>query len=153
MLLASFVLLIALYPGCCPGLLASAPSGARCLRLLHKKKSVHILGFSVTKGSPFYAICDVFVNTCEGRVHALNPPSVYRASRADVKGEPSFLALYAYAKRNKIKKENSSMGNAIKTYKRIYIYIIIDVHGVTQWSRPIGYSDQPMTNRDFPVSH
>ena len=34
-----------------------------------------------------------------------------------------------------------------------YIYIIIDVHGVTQWSRPIGYSDQPMTNRDFPVSH
>lgn len=45
------------------------------------------------------------------------------------------------------------MGNAIKTYKRIYIYIIIDVHGVTQWSRPIGYSDQPMTNRDFPVSH
>ena len=45
------------------------------------------------------------------------------------------------------------MGNAIKTYKRIYIYIIIDVHGVTLWSRPIGYSDQPMTNRDFPVSH
>ena len=34
-----------------------------------------------------------------------------------------------------------------------YIYIIIDVHGVTQWSRPIGYSGQPMTNRDFPVSH
>ena len=37
------------------------------------RKSVHILGFSVTKGSPFYAICDVLVNTCEGRVHALNP--------------------------------------------------------------------------------
>lgn len=37
------------------------------------RKSVHILGFSVTKGSPFYAICDVFVNTCEGRGHALNP--------------------------------------------------------------------------------
>ena len=37
------------------------------------RKSVHILGFSVTKGSPFYVICDVFVNTCEGRVHALNP--------------------------------------------------------------------------------
>ena len=35
-----------------------------------------------------------------------------------------------------------------------YIYIIInDVHGVTLWSRPIGYSGQPMTNRDFPVSH
>ena len=49
-------------------------------------------------------------------------PSVYRTSGADVKGEPSFLALYACAKRNKIKKENSSMGNAIKTYKRIYIY-------------------------------
>ena len=44
------------------------------------------------------------------------------------------------------------MGNAIKTYKRIYIYYI-DVHGFTQWSRPIGYSDQPMTDRDFPVSH
>ena len=28
-------------------------------------------------------------------------PSVYRASGADVKGEPSFLALYAYAKENK----------------------------------------------------
>ena len=37
------------------------------------RKSVHILGFSVTKGSPLYAICDVLVNTCEGRVHALNP--------------------------------------------------------------------------------
>ena len=44
------------------------------------------------------------------------------------------------------------MGSAIKTYKK-NIYIIIDVHGVTLWSRPIGYSDQPMTNRDFPVSH
>jgi len=92
-------LLIALYPGRCPGLWASAPSGraacvfcpancfiprvlpwaksfcpfrACCLRLL-QRKSVHILGFSVTKGSPFYAICDVLVNTCEGRVHALNP--------------------------------------------------------------------------------
>ena len=92
-------LLIALYPGRCPGLWASAPSGraacvfcpanclipralpwavsfcpfrACCLRLL-QRKSVHILGFSVTKGSPFYVICDVLVNTCEGRVHALNP--------------------------------------------------------------------------------
>ena len=37
------------------------------------EKSIHILGFSVTKGSPFYAICDVLVNTCEGWVHALNP--------------------------------------------------------------------------------
>ena len=27
--------------------------------------------------------------------------TVYRASGADVKGEPSFLALYAYAKENK----------------------------------------------------
>ena len=45
------------------------------------------------------------------------------------------------------------MGNAIKTYKRIYIYIIIDVHGFTQRPRPISYSGQPMTNRDFPVSH
>ena len=34
-----------------------------------------------------------------------------------------------------------------------YIYIIIDVHNFTQRSRPIGYSYQPMTNRDFPVSH
>ena len=35
-----------------------------------------------------------------------------------------------------------------------YIYIIIiDVHSFTQRSRPIGYSGQPMTNRDFPVSH
>ena len=37
------------------------------------RKSIHIMDFSVTKGSPFYAICDVLVNTCEGRVHALNP--------------------------------------------------------------------------------
>ena len=92
-------LLIALYPGRCPGLWASAPSGraacvfcpANCLipRAMpwaesfcplqgvllasFARKSVHILGFSVTKGSPFYVICDVFVNTCEGRVHALNP--------------------------------------------------------------------------------
>ena len=92
-------LLIALYPGRCHGLWASAPSGraacvfcpancfiprvlpwavsfcpfrACCLRLL-QRKSVHILGFSVTKGSPFYVICDVSVNTCEGRVHAMNP--------------------------------------------------------------------------------
>ena len=92
-------LLIALYPGRCPGLWASAPSGrAACVFcpancFIHRvlpwaesfcplqgvllasfaRKSVHILGFSVTKGSPFYVICDVFVNTCEGRVHALNP--------------------------------------------------------------------------------
>ena len=36
-------------------------------------KSVHLSDFCCTKGSPFHAIFDVFVNTCEGRVHALNP--------------------------------------------------------------------------------
>ena len=44
------------------------------------------------------------------------------------------------------------MGNAIKHIIK-NIYIIIDVHSFTQRSHPIGYSDQPMTNRDFPVSH
>ena len=44
------------------------------------------------------------------------------------------------------------MGNAIKHIIK-NIYIIIDVHSFTQRSRPIGYSGQPMTNRDFPVSH
>ena len=35
--------------------------------------------------------------------------------------------------RKQIKKENSCMGNALKTYKRIYI--IIDVHNITKWSQ------------------
>ena len=61
-----------LIPRALPWAVSFCPFRACCLRLL-QRKSVHILGFSVTKGSPFYAICDVLVNTCEGRVHALNP--------------------------------------------------------------------------------
>ena len=29
-------------------------------------KSVHLSDFCCTKGSPFDAICDIYVNTCEG---------------------------------------------------------------------------------------
>ena len=36
-------------------------------------KSVHLSDFCCTKGSPFDAICDIAVNTCEGWVHALTP--------------------------------------------------------------------------------
>lgn len=36
------------------------------------KKRSHF-GLLVHQGFTVYAFCDVFVNTCEGRVHALNP--------------------------------------------------------------------------------
>ena len=36
-------------------------------------KSVHLSDFCVHKGSPFDAICDISVNTCEGWVHAPKP--------------------------------------------------------------------------------
>ena len=119
-------LLIALYPGRCPGLWASAPSGraacvfcpANCLipRMLPWAESF----------CPFRACClrllqekaFTFWAFLSQRVHRFTSfvtfrwipvkggltqwiPSVYRASGADVKGEPSFLALYAYAKENK----------------------------------------------------
>ena len=36
-------------------------------------KSVHLSDFCFHKGSPFDAICDISVNTCEGWVHAPKP--------------------------------------------------------------------------------
>ena len=98
-LLASFVLLIALYPGRCPGLRASAPFRACCLRLLQEKAFTFwaFLSQRVHRFTPFVTFSWIPVKG------GFTPwiPSVYRASGADVKGEPSFLALYAYAKENK----------------------------------------------------
>ena len=116
-------LLIALYPGRCPGLWASAPSGravcvfcpancfiprvlpwaksfcpfrACCLRLLQKKAFTFwaFLSQRVHRFTPFVMFWWIPVKG------GFTPwiSSVYRASGADVKGEPSFLALYAYAK-------------------------------------------------------
>ncbi len=62
-------------------------------------KSVHLSDFCCTKGSPFDAICDFSVNTCEGWFTPRNP-SVYRTSDADVKGEPSFLTFTRIRERN-----------------------------------------------------
>ena len=113
-------LLIALYPGCCPWLWASAPSG-RAACVFCKEKAFTFWAFLSQRVHRFTPFVTFWWIPVKG---GFTPwiPSVYRTFGADVKGEPSFLALYAYAKRNKIKKENSSMGNAIKTYKRIYIY-------------------------------
>ena len=98
-LLASFVLLIALYPGRCPGLRASAPFRACCLRLLQEKAFTFwvFLSQRVHRFTSFVTFSWIPVKG------GFTPwiPSVYRASGADVKGEPSFLALYAYAKENK----------------------------------------------------
>ena len=139
-------LLIALYPGRCPGLWASAPSGraacAFCPANWYPGRCPGLRA-SALSGRAACVFCKekafTFWAFLSQRVHRFTPfvtfwwipvkggftpwiPSVYRTFGADVKGEPSFLALYAYAKRNKVKKENSSMGNAIKHIKRIYIY-------------------------------
>ncbi len=119
-------LLIALYPGRCPGLWASAPSGrAACVFCPANCFIPRVLPWAVSF-CPFRACClrllqekaFTFWAFLSQRVHRFTPfvtfswipvkggftpwiPSVYRASGADVKGEPSFLALYAYAKENK----------------------------------------------------
>ena len=119
-------LLIALYPGRCPGLWASAPSGrAACVFCPANCLIPRALPWAVSF-CPFRRAACVFCKKktftfwafLSQRVHRFTPfvtflwipvkggftpwiPSVYRASDADVKGEPSFLALYAYAKENK----------------------------------------------------
>jgi len=45
------------------------------------------------------------------------------------------------------------MGNALKTYKRIYIYYNRRSQLHKMVASPISYSGLPMTYRDFPVSH
>ena len=146
-------LLIALYPGRCPGLWASAPSGraacvfcpANCLIPRALPWAVSFCPFRraacvfcpancfiprampwAESFCPFRACClrllqekaFTFWAFLSQRVHRFTPfvtfwwipvkggftpwiPSVYRTFGADVKGEPSFLALYAYAKENK----------------------------------------------------
>ena len=98
-LLASFVLLIALYPGCCPGLWASALSG-RAACVFCKKKAFTFWAFLSQRVHRFTPFVTFWWIPVKG---GFTPwiPSVYRTFGADVKGEPSFLALYAYAKENK----------------------------------------------------
>ena len=92
-------LLIALYPGCCPGLRASAPSG-RAACVFCKEKTFTFWAFLSQRVHRFTPFVTFWWIPVKG---GFTPwiPSVYRASGADVKGEPSFLALYAYAKENK----------------------------------------------------
>ena len=111
-------LLIALYPGRCPGLWASAPSGrAACVFCPANCFIPRALPWAVSF-CPFRRAACVFCKEkaftfwafLSQRVHRFTPfvtfwwipvkggftpwiPSVYRASGADVKGEPSFLTF------------------------------------------------------------
>jgi len=84
-------LLIALYPGRCPGLWASAPSG-RAAFVFCKKKAFTFWAFLSQRVHRFTPFVTFWWIPVKG---GFTPwiPSVYRASGADVKGEPSFLTF------------------------------------------------------------
>ena len=113
-------LLIALYPGCCPGLWASAPSG-RAACVFCKEKAFTFWAFLSQRVHRFTPFVTFWWIPVKGGFTPC-PPLFIGLPTLMWRVNPRFLLSHAYAKRNKIKKENSSMGNAIKHIKRIYIY-------------------------------